>query len=250
MLYPTVDMIVRRSLLERKLPLHYYIEFLCHATACLRELTMDSLRIINTVELPVNSYFAIDLPDDFVDDVGISIPVGALLQPIPKNDSITPLRIQNSNGDFTTYGDQSNTTGQSFFGFIGNWTWFWNINDYGESTGRRFGTNGGAKQNGYKLIKERRQIQLTETFTSDTAVLTYISDGQSSDNASMVDTYAFRCIQTFIDWQRSTNAAIKDSGEARTFYNERRLLRARLSELTVTDIRQIVLQAYHASIKN
>jgi hypothetical protein len=57
MRYTTLDKIVRRNLLAKRLPLHYYIEFMVHASTCLRELTFDSLKIINTVELELNDYF-------------------------------------------------------------------------------------------------------------------------------------------------------------------------------------------------
>lgn len=254
MIFSSLDQIVRRYLLDRQLPIHYYLEVLVHSASCLRELTFDSLKIVNTVELPVGDYFQLDLPDDFVDDVGVSIPVGQLLHPVPKNDSITPLRTHDSTGQFVPYAIQQNPddviVSQNVFGFNSNWLWFWNINDYGEPTGRYFGSRGGGKLNGYKLIRERRQIQLTETFTSQTAVLTYISDGQSSDSASQIDTYAIKTLHTYTDWQRSPNRAVKDSPEGRTFYNEKRLLRARLSEITVIDIRQIILKSYTATYKS
>jgi hypothetical protein len=58
MKYTTLDKIVRRNLLAKRMPLHYYIEYLVHASSCLRELTFDSLKIINTVELELNDYYA------------------------------------------------------------------------------------------------------------------------------------------------------------------------------------------------
>lgn len=248
MLWSNLDSITRRRLLELRLPLHYYLEVLLHASTCLRELHIDTLKIINYVELPINDYFAADLPGDFVDDVGVGIPVGQFLQPVSKRDNITNLRNVNDSGAFVPFTD-SNASGDTFFGFNGNWLWWWNINDFGEPTGRYFGANGGANANGYKIIKERRQIQFTETFTSDTAVLMYISDGQRADNATQVDTLALKTIQTYIDWQLSPNYAMKDAPEARTYENERRKLIARTDDLTATDIRQIVHRAYTAAIK-
>lgn len=250
MIFSSLDQIVRRTLLERGLPIHYYAEFLYHISTGLRELSFDTLKIINTVELTLDNYFAIDLPTDFVDDIGVSIRVGQLLQPVPKKDSIVSLRNHDSSGQFQPYSVATNTGEQTFFGFNTAWLWFWNINDYGEPTGRYFGSNAGAKLNGYKVIKERRQIQLTELFTSKTAVLMYISDGQSSDNATQIDVLAIACLQAWGDWKRSPNAAIDMSPEGRSFYNQKRLLRARLDDLTDTDVKQIIRHAYQASIKN
>lgn len=249
MLWTNLDQVVNRRLLELRLPKHFYIEFLSHSATCLRELHIDVLKIINTVELPVNSYKAIDLPDDFMDDLGVSIPVGQLLHPIPKNDSITALRATDTNGNFVTYGDIDEVNQQTFFGFPQAWTWWWNMNDWGEPTGRWFGSDGSGKMNSYRLIKERRQIQLSETFTSDTAVLTYISDGQRADNATQIDIQAWQTISSYIDWKISPNHANENSPEGRTFYNQRRRLVARLDDMTTVDIKQAFYKSYTAAYK-
>lgn len=249
MIWGNLDMISRRNLLEKGLPLHYYLEHLLHISGGVRDLSKDTLMIVNTVELPVNSYYAIDLPLDFVDDVGVAIPAGQLLHPVPKNDSLTPLRAKDSDGNFVPYSDVNNSDETIFFGFPTGWSWWWNINDLGEPTGRLFGSHGGARLNGYKVVRERRQIQLTETFTSETAVLIYISDGQRADNATQIDMRAFRCLQSFADWKSSPNAAIKDSPEGATYYNERRLLRANLDDLTIIDIKNSFYRAYTAAAK-
>ena len=78
----------------------------------------------------------------------------------------------------------------------------------------------------------------------------YFSDGQSADNATQIDSYAISCIQSYIDWKRSPMAAMKDSSEARTFYNERRILRARLDDMTIVDIKNTLHNNYKATIKN
>lgn len=250
MLWSNLDSVTRRRLLELRIPVHFYLEYLLHASTCLRELHIDTLKVINYAELKLNSYAAADLPADFIDDVGVGIPVGQFLQPISKRDNITNLRNVNSDGNFVPFTDTNNANGDTFFGFNTGFLWFWNINDFGEPTGRFFGANGGANSNGYKIIKERRQIQFTETFTSDNAVLMYISDGQRADNATQVDVLALKTIEAYQDWKTSANYANKDSPEGRTFYNERRLLVARQDDLSATDIRQIVHKAYTAAMKS
>ena len=253
MQYANLDSIVRRSLLEKSLPNHYYLEYLLHGSAAIRELSMDTLKIINTVNLKLNDYGAVDLPGDFVDDVSVGIPVGGLVQPLVKKDTINRLRIHNgTTGVFEQYEDAANLNNSmlTFYGLNTNYFFYWNVNDYGEPTGRYFGANGGAHQNGYKVIKERNQIQFTGAITTDNVILTYISNGQSVDNATMVDWAAHAAIQAYCDWKSSQNAAFKDSPEARTFYNEKRLLRARLDPLTTNDIVDILRSAFTAAIKN
>ena len=253
MQYATLDSITRRSLLEKSLPLQYYLEYLLHGSSAIRELSMDTLKIINTVNLKLNDYGAVDLPGDFVDDVSVGIPVGGIVQPLVKRDNINSLRIHNgTTGAFEQHADAANLNQSmlTFYGLNLNYFFYWNISDYGEPVGKYFGSNGGAHQNGYKVIKERNQIQFTGAITTDNVILTYISNGQSVDNATMVDWAAHSAIQAYSDWKSSQNAAFKDSPEARTFYNEKRLLRARLNPLTTTDIVDTLRTAYSAAIKN
>ncbi len=250
MILTTVDIILRRWLLERGLPIHYYAEGLFHCSSGLRELSFDTLKIINTSNLPINDDGSVDLPEDFVDDVAVSMPSGGALIPMAKQDWITPLQIHDvDTGLFLPPNEQtSTTTVNTFYGFPSTWVYYWNIDDYGSFTGRQFGNHGGTRR-GYRIVKERRQIQLTDSFNGDSVVIQYISDGQSIDNATQIDTLAIRAIQTWIDWQFSPNRTSKDSLEARTFYNEKRRLRQLLNPLTATDIKNVVRNSYTASIK-
>ena len=253
MTYATLDEIVRRSLLEKGMPLHYYFEYLLHGSAAVRELAKDTLKIVNTVNLKLNDYGACDLPGDFVDEVSVGIPVGGLVQPLAKKDSINPIRIHDgTTGAFEKYEDAANLNNSmlTFYGLNLSYFFYWNVNDYGEPTGRYYGANGGAHQNGYKVVRERNQIQFTGAITTDNIVLQYISNGQSADNATMIDYRAFAAIQSYMDWKSSPNASFKDSPEARTYFNNKRLLRANMNDLTTTDIVNILRSSYTATVKN
>jgi hypothetical protein len=249
MITTSLDIIVRRNLLETGHPIHYYTEYLYHSATCLRELSFSTLKIINSANLPVNDYGAIDLPDDFNDDLAVCLPIGQTLKPLPKQDWITPLRIHDSTtGQFVPY--QDNTPSGTFWGFplVGT-IWFWNFNEFGEPTGRFYGARGGSNS-GYKLLRERRQIQLSEDLIGTNVVLLYISDGQSIDNATQIDPKAFSTITAYINWKRSPNRDNKDGAEGRNFYNQMRTLNARLDDLDIPTIKNIVYNAYMATIKN
>lgn len=251
----TLDQIIRRTLLEKGLPIHYYSELMYHQSSAIRELSKDTLQIVNSANLPIDDYGAIDLPQDFVDDIGVSLPFGGILQmPIPKKNSITPIRIHSAEtGAFVPYPtnnvNTNNLQANTIYGYNPGAFWFWNINDWGEPTGRYFGANGGAT-NGYKVIRERRQIQLIGLPDTLSVVLLYISNGQSIDNATQIDWRAMKAIQSYSDWQRSPRAAMKDSPEAATWYNERRLCRASMDDITITDIVNTIREKYTAAIKN
>jgi len=90
---------------------------------------------------------------------------------------------------------------------------------------------------------------MTEAFIGSNVVVQYISDGQSVDAASQIDYLAFSTIRSYQDWKRSGNANNDNSPEGRAFYNQKRLLRAKLNPLTIMDIRNIIRTSYTAGIK-
>lgn len=251
MLLATIDEIVRRGLLENSLPIHWYSELLYHSATCIRELNYETLQIINTANLPVNDYGGVDLPDDFDDDVSVCVPAGMGLLPLPHQDWITPLRIHSTEtGEFVPYPNLQNTSGlpNVFYGFPYQWSFYWNVNDYGEAMGRRFGSHGGTAV-GYRVVKERRQLQMTGNFNDTNIILMYISTGQSIDNASQIDYKAFQTIRAYQDWQKSPNKGNDNSSEGKKYYNQLRHLKSRLNPLTKTDIQNIIRSAYSAGIK-
>lgn len=247
MVLATIDQITRRGLLENGLPIHWYFEYLTHTCTWLRELNIDTLQIINTVNLPVGEYGEVDFPIDFQDEVGLMIPINGALKPIPKKEGISPLRLINSNGQFVPYTEGTDTNGRN--GFIFNWMWFWNVNEYGEGTGRAFGSNGGSSI-GYKKIKERRQFQISEGYVNSNIVLMYISDGQSVDSASQIDIQAIQCARAWQDWKADPQQAADDySPKGRAFYNRKSNLRSRFDDLTAVDIKEIIHKNYTAAAK-
>lgn len=250
MIYTNADMLTRRGLLESGRPLHYYMEYLYHTVSCIRQLSIDTLKVVNVVKLKVNSYNAVDLPDDFVDDVGVSVSTSALYKMIPKRDSINDIISHSSiTGQFEPNPSSADlTVDDAFFGYNTGWLWFWNMNDFGEPTGRFFGANAGDSL-GYKVIKERRQIQF-DNYCGSEVILLYISDGQSADSASQVDSLAWDAIRAYQNWKASPNADVEQSPEGMTWINQRRILRARLNDLTTVDIINIFRSHYKATIKN
>ena len=77
----------------------------------------------------------------------------------------------------------------------------------------------------------------------------YISNGQSVNNATQIDYKAFQTIRSYQDWMRSPNKNNENSPEGRKYLNQKRLLKARLNDLTKVDIQNIVRLAYTAGIK-
>lgn len=250
MITTTLDIICRRGLLENGLPIHYYVEFLFHSATCLRELNFDTLKIVNPANLPVDDNGNVTLPGDFVEDVAVCLPAGQALIGLPHQSWISPLRLNNSAGDFVSYSNQTDVSSETFFGFpLASTTWFWNVSSFGEPTGGFYGARGGTNS-GYTVLKQQRRIQLSEGLAGTNVILLYISDGSSVDAATQIDPQAFATINAFINWKRSPNKDSDNSPEGRSYYNQRRKLVARLDELDVPTIRNILHNAYSATVKN
>ena len=246
MIFTTLDIIVRRTLLERRLPIHWYVETLVHCSTCLRELNFDTLQIINTVTLTPNQAGQADLPCDFTQEVGMFLPIGQYLSPIVHRDNITPLVNYNTTGQPVPYSQNPTAPINTTIPF--DWpggNWYWNVNDLGENLGRLFGYDTTLfNPNGYIIVPERGQVQFTETFTQPSAVFMYISDGQTITNASQITPMAIITLQAWNDWKRSKNAANDMSPEGMTYKRARKMLRSRLSDLSLLDIKQIIRSNY------
>lgn len=246
--FTSLDAIVRNVILRKRLSLHWYIDFMVHAVNCLRELSMDDLKCVNTKLLTVDAYNAIDLPNDYLDYTRVGIKAGQNIKPLVETDKINSL-VNRNPADLspTTYGNANadNSTAALYYGY--SYPFFWHTvtwNQYGESVGRMFGFGAGIQDDVFKVVKERNQIQLTENLSVSEIVLEYISDGTSADAATAVTPYAYATIAAYIDWQIKENSRSYGMGDRQLakseYVSQRQILRARLSDLTPEVLERII----------
>lgn len=232
--------------------LHWYLQALKSASDCLRELTFDTLQNVNTVNLPISASGAADLPCDYVDFVKVGVPYSQYVRPLVQKDSINRKQNLDSSGNPIPY---SNAIDITYGDTVSVPPFFESdyFNDNYEPLGRWFGFNAGWIQDGFKILRERGQIQVDQQLCATSIYLEYISDGQSSDNATKVHPYAQKTIETYILWQFKQHSRAYGSQERRLaqdeFSSQRRILRARLNGLTAQDIKRIVRKSYSATIK-
>lgn len=110
-------------------------------------------------------------------------------------------------------------------------------------------------QNSFKFVPERGEIRLDVSFQKgDKILVEYIGYGQASNTTTRVSAYALDTIENYIVWkykQSLRNATIADKQLAQQdFYNSLRILRGRLSEVSITDIIRSSRKNYRATIKN
>jgi len=248
----SLDYIVKNYLLKRGYPLHWYMQSMVYAADCLRELTFDDLRVINTKILPVDQTInAAELPEDYQDYVTVGVMIGQRIKPLVPTSTLNPLTSLDVNQNYAEQDWQDTTTppgsneNQLYYGALPYAQWFTvHYNDYGENIGRFFGLGAGYQEDTFQVFKERNQIQLDQKFSVENIVLQYISDGQSADAASQIDPYAIRTIQAYIDYQMKAHNRTYGVGERQVSENnyvkERKILRARKSDWSIEKIKRIV----------
>lgn len=253
----SLDQVVRNFIMKRKYTIHWWIDFMVYAKDCLRILSEDDLKVINTAKLTVDQDTnAVDLPNDYLDYVQVGVQYGQNIKPLVETDKINPLIARDSNFTPTTYGNiASNNSNQIFYGTI--YPFYYNTvrwNDYGEPTGRMYGLGAGTQDDVFSVFPERNQIQLTEKISLTHIVLQYISDGMNSDAATQINPYAFETISAYIMWQMKENTRTYSTGEAQLakqeYIDERKILRARMSDLNSETFTRLLQRATYGSPKS
>ena len=258
MVSTTINQIVNNMLLQRRYSLHWYLEFLLYGIECVRELSMDDLMIMNTKVLPVNSTSnTAELPSDYLDYVMVGVRVGQNIMPLVESDLFD--NANNFSSDYTQvkYNSQE-TTSQTdvlnpIYGAYGFSQWFTtHYNNFGEQAGKFYG--GISYYDTFQIIKGRNVIKINEGLSFDNIVLIYIGNGLSVDAVSSITPYATQTIQEYILFKFKENNRTYSPGEAQAQYNRytnaRQILRARMSDLSLSKLKRIVHRTTIASPKN
>lgn len=259
MRWTSLDQIVRSMLLQRGYPIHWYIDFLKYATDGVRELTFDTLRVVNSAKLAVNSYKAITLPCDYVDWVKVGIAAGQYVHPLATG-PINRLNNFDSLGNKIPYDDT--LPDGSFAEIRGTIEYTNGLNSVGEFTGGIFNHNPGRSIGTYIELPERNEIQMDNNYPYDYVILDYISDGATcscgcdcgSDSSTTIQPYAVASIEAYMDWKMKSFNRAYGMGEVQLaeqqFIKQHKILRARKSGLSRWDIVQAARLGYSGTYKN
>lgn len=266
--YTSLDKIVRSTLLQRGLSIHFYLQYLVYARDCLRELSMDALKVVNYKLLTLDDYNEAPIPCDYLDDVGVGFQVGQSVRSLVQDNGLNSLVNYDDSGNRITFNQQAMSTtprdnfligreniNYASYLYWGNGWNYYSIDDYGEALGRYFGYRSNPSDT-YKIIKNRNVIKINEGIGNNGKfVLTYIGDGSSCDAATMVDPYAIASIDAYIKWQLRENSRAYNEGEKQRSQNEfkekRRQLIGRLSDINSTDdILRSMQKGYYNSQKS
>ena len=239
MKYTSLHKVITGYLLQRRYPIHFYVEFLIYANRCFSELSHDTLGNVRTKLLPINEYGAVTLPCDFMDYCDVSVPNGQFKQSLSSRKGFTRLNNFDDNGDKIPYNGED-TTNAFYQGSMATGFNTVKFNDKMEQTGRNYGSRGN-QNNTFILLRERNEIQVNIDINATQIILEYISDGQESDNATKITPYATATIEAFIEWKHKEFGRSYGEGERvraqHKFDQQHRILRSRMNPLTNADIK-------------
>jgi hypothetical protein len=259
MVFYTLDAIVRNYLLRKRHSIHFYLDGLVYSGACLRELTIDDLKVINTKRLPIDSNTSeVELPNDYVNYIDIGVAYGQRTTPLVEDTTMNSIPAYTSDFTQTTYDalDRVDTNGNAlYYGYA--LPLLWNTvtwNEYGENIGRLFGWGQGSQPDTFTVIKEQNVIKINEDLVACDIIIRYVSDGQNADAASQIPAEAYDTINKYIGWQFKENSRSYSEGEKQRAKNEylmaRDVLRARMNDLTMEKIGRLFQQNYIAAPKS
>lgn len=248
----SLDKIVKNILLKRRYPLAYYIEFLVYAKDALREIAFDEKILAARYKcLAVNQDTkTVELPNDFQDYTRVSVRTGQYISPLVEDNSLQLVPNYDENFSVQPYSAGVQVPSESPSGYynLGYYSPYWfnvNWNSWGENTGRMFGGVGGYSDT-FKINKARNEIKLNENLSVQEVVLEYISNGMDADSATHIDAYAQFAIEKFAMWQFKEHNRTYGAGEAQLakqdYEMERKVLRARISDLTIDKLKRLIDQ--------
>ncbi len=105
MTYTTLDKIIKGYLLQRRYPIHFYVDFLIYAQRCFEELHMDVIGNIRTLKLAIDTdTYSVALPTDFMDWIKVGVPNGQFVIPLIQRKGIARLSNYENDRLIATFG--------------------------------------------------------------------------------------------------------------------------------------------------
>lgn len=188
---------------------HKILTYINWAKAGWRGLQQEVMREVKTVKLPMNGYYAVDLPDDCVDWTKVGVQYGDKVFVLGVADDISLMQDEDDCGsklpnqhypsvDELTNGiNLESYTPFYFSNFYGSYPSQGNWNDglYGVFSGIPY--KGFFKEN-----KQAHQLQFSSNVKVSSIYLEYITDGSVCNGSTQVDVQVFDYLVQFVHYER------------------------------------------------
>ncbi len=240
-----VDSIVRQVLLEKNLSMHFYIRLLSWGLDCLKELSLDIIGKVKTVELVVDPFGRVKLPCDYTDWVRVGTASGQHVLRMGETDTYAR-QPRELNGVYVPYTDGTYSSEYLWNSpYVQDW-----FDKNGDFKGRAFGGNG-TRTDTFMVLDGEMQVN-NNYAEGDTITLDYIGYDQCSAS-SFVPKYAESTIRAYMEykytWSLPKAAPFDKSSVKNDYQNEYRKLVARVSQLDIEAIRRIKDRNFKQTVK-
>lgn len=235
--YVTLNEVVKSHLIDiGETTEHLYQRCLHFAFDGLKDLHFDTVRQVKTVKLTMSEAKTIPLPNDYVNYVKVGLVFGDRVKTILVNNKIEKFH------DVDECGNPAPKATEGFLnGFPVGITTFggYFFNNY--LGGSFYGFGGTCYIAGYCTVdKARGEILFASEVENTDVYLEYITNGINPSGDSVIDPFAAKALKWYISWQRKQNSrqySMSDKEQARMlYYNELRLVQARMNNFTIEDI--------------
>jgi hypothetical protein len=247
MSFISIDYIASKWLVDRRYPKHWYVDAIGYISNWLRESQLHSLPMIESHTITLNSYKAGPLPCGYLSWVRVGIKDGQFIKPIAGRQGLINTVNTDENGNKVPHGTSEITEEEGYRMY-----WLENLGTYGEDLGRQYGGSG--DDTGlFKIMKERNEIQMVETYTEDTVYMDCLVSLNNAKFFSKIDEMCLPAAKSFADWQHERNRKTRNETvvrEAEARYREHmRILRANMFDYGMADIINIWYQSVKGSPK-
>lgn len=244
----TLDQIVRQFIIEvgENTP-HRYAQYLQYGIATLKDLWLDVSGTPVFSTLTVNDNGTVDLPDDFISELGVYICTSdGNMHPLGRNRKMCVADVD----------DCGNTVANTGSGNSGGFAS--NDNDHyknGEFLGRYFGVGGGNNSNGYYDIKETEGYILLQNFTGDNILLEYLADlSRNSNGEYEIHPYLPEVIKAGIFWRSVRRNGQKTASEREMafadFKMEKEKAHRRFQSFTLDEAKATIRKTFTPTAKH
>jgi len=203
---------------------HKILTYINWAKAGWRGLQEEVMKEVKTVKLPMNSYYAIDLPEDCVDWTKVGIQYGDKVLILGIADDIALLHDETDCGEAIPNIHMASiddvTNGINIEAYVP----FYFSNYYGSAPlngvvgGELSGVYTGLPYKGFfRENKEKRQLQFSSNVKNKEIYFEYISDGSICNGSTKVAPVAFDYLVQYVHYERIKHKPdIADSHKNRT----------------------------------
>jgi len=210
-----------------------------------RELVFDFAREIKTTRLSLNSYRAIDFPEDYVNWVKVGIQHGDKIYTLGTSDKIALYHDIDDTGQIllnSAAPDEQASNGVNKEEYLGGYM----FNNFG---GGSFRGLGGLPYKGYfRVDQASKQMQFASSFPDVPIYLEYISDGISPCGATYIDPLLYDACRQGTHYRRiefdpSISMTEKDM-QGRKAHDAMKKAQYRKMDISVIDILNCTREAY------